>query len=88
MGLPEFWVSGIQQWADSNSCIREVWPFGSRARGDHEDSSDVDLAVTLTPPTGLPGRTPLTGPCSNLGIGRPEGRGRRSLNGLWIARLT
>ena len=57
IGLPESWINGIQQWAEKNSSIREVWLFGSRARGDHEDA-DVDLAVTLTPPTGLPGRIP------------------------------
>jgi predicted nucleotidyltransferase len=32
MGMPESWINGIQQWAESNSSIREVWLFGSRAR--------------------------------------------------------
>ena len=25
--------------------VKEVWLFGSRARGDNEDKSDIDLAI-------------------------------------------
>jgi predicted nucleotidyltransferase len=28
--------------------IKEVWLFGSRARGNHRERSDIDLAVRLT----------------------------------------
>jgi predicted nucleotidyltransferase len=27
--------------------VREVWLFGSRARGDHRRASDVDLAIRM-----------------------------------------
>jgi predicted nucleotidyltransferase len=50
--LPEYWLRGIQQWAEQNGNVVEVWLFGSRARGEGTDESDVDLAVTLMPPKG------------------------------------
>jgi predicted nucleotidyltransferase len=50
MPLPKPWADGIRQWAERTGCIREVWLFGSRARGDHEENSDVDLALALMPP--------------------------------------
>jgi hypothetical protein len=28
IGLPESWINGIQQWAEKNSSIREVWLLG------------------------------------------------------------
>lgn len=27
------------------SCIEEIWLFGSRARGDYRERSDIDLAI-------------------------------------------
>jgi predicted nucleotidyltransferase len=88
MGLPESWVNGIQQWAASNSSIREVWLFGSRARGNQEDDADVDLALRLMPPRVCPAAFPLTGRWSTSLTKKSEERGRRNLNGLWVARLT
>ena len=29
----------------SLSCIEEIWLYGSRARGDHHERSDIDLAL-------------------------------------------
>lgn len=52
MQLPQPWLKGIQEWAAKNGSIREVWLFGSRARGDSTEDSDVDLAVTLMPAKG------------------------------------
>jgi predicted nucleotidyltransferase len=49
MGLPEAWHRAIEQWAEQNSNITEVWLFGSRARGEATDDKDVDLAITLMP---------------------------------------
>jgi predicted nucleotidyltransferase len=52
MHLPEAWVRGIQEWAEQNASIQEVWLFGSRARVEApKKGSDVDLAFQLTPPT-------------------------------------
>ena len=52
MNLPEPWLRGIQEWAAQNRNVSEVWLFGSRARGDAREDSDVDLALTLMPPKG------------------------------------
>lgn len=30
------------------SFVREIWLFGSRARGTHHERSDIDLALYLT----------------------------------------
>lgn len=35
----------IVDWAGSREEIRRVWLYGSRARGDHRDDSDMDLAI-------------------------------------------
>jgi predicted nucleotidyltransferase len=52
MQLPETWLQAIRQWAARRASVREVWLFGSRAKGTAEPDSDVDLAIVLTPPTG------------------------------------
>jgi predicted nucleotidyltransferase len=46
------WLTGVQEWAEQNDSIQEVWLFGSQARGDATETSDVDLAITLAPPKG------------------------------------
>jgi predicted nucleotidyltransferase len=48
----EAWLRAIEQWAERNDSIKEVWLFGSRARGEATDVSDVDIAITLMPPKG------------------------------------
>jgi predicted nucleotidyltransferase len=47
--LPETWRRAIEQWAVQNGNIKEVWLFGSRARGEATDDKDVDIAITLMP---------------------------------------
>ena len=40
-------VEAIVRWARWNWNVREIWLFGSRARGDSRPDSNVDLALTL-----------------------------------------
>src|SRR5690606_13670191 len=42
--LPYHWLAAISEWAVRHP-IKEVWLYGSRARGTHRQDSDVDLAV-------------------------------------------
>lgn len=51
MDMRDEWVRGLKSWAAANDCVRQLWLFGSRARGDAKDS-DVDLAIALMPPIG------------------------------------
>jgi predicted nucleotidyltransferase len=51
MQLPETWREAIEQWAARTASVREVWLFGSRAKGTAEPDSDVDIAIRLMPPT-------------------------------------
>ncbi|MCI5045467.1 MAG: nucleotidyltransferase domain-containing protein [Aquisalinus sp.] len=44
-GLPESDRIEINRWAISTPAIKEVWLFGSRAKGTHRPDSDIDLAV-------------------------------------------
>ena len=39
----------LLDWAQSNECIRQVWIFGSRARGEGRPDSDIDVAVEIDP---------------------------------------
>jgi hypothetical protein len=50
MNLPEAWRQIIAAWAERNECVREVWLFGSRVKGNPK-KNDVDLAIYLMPPT-------------------------------------
>lgn len=52
MEMSEAWVQGIQQWALRTYSVREVWLFGSRAKGSSHPDSDIDLAIALMPPSG------------------------------------
>jgi predicted nucleotidyltransferase len=51
MDLPEGWRQAILAWAEDTKCVREVWLFGSRAKGISAEGSDVDLAIYLMPPS-------------------------------------
>jgi len=31
------------------SFVEQIWVFGSRARGDHHPTSDIDLAIVVSP---------------------------------------
>jgi predicted nucleotidyltransferase len=52
------WKRDIRNWAKLHDHVREIWLFGSRARGVAKPESDVDLALILMPP-GRFGSTPL-----------------------------
>ncbi|MEW5963407.1 MAG: nucleotidyltransferase domain-containing protein [Pseudomonadota bacterium] len=43
--IPDSWKKRIIDWANREPEIREVWLYGSRARGDHRCDSDIDLAI-------------------------------------------
>ena len=47
MQLTQTQISTIARWAESKSWVFEIRLFGSRARGDAREDSDIDLAVTL-----------------------------------------
>jgi predicted nucleotidyltransferase len=52
MDMQDEWLRNLRSWASKNDSIRELWLFGSRARGDSQPESDVDLAVALMPARG------------------------------------
>lgn len=35
----------VAKWADDRPCVRRVYLYGSRVRGDHRPESDVDVFV-------------------------------------------
>ena len=39
-------------WAEENGSVRELWLFGSRAKGNARLGSDVDIGLVLMPPDG------------------------------------
>jgi predicted nucleotidyltransferase len=47
MHITEADRASIVEWATQHGEIVEVWLFGSRARGDHGDDSDIDLAIVI-----------------------------------------
>jgi predicted nucleotidyltransferase len=51
MDMQPEWLRGLREWAQSNDAVRQLWLFGSRARGDARENSDVDLALALMPLT-------------------------------------
>src|SRR5664279_3477291 len=44
-GLPDSTIENIQKVFENNSKIDEVIVFGSRAKGNYKEGSDIDLAV-------------------------------------------
>lgn len=40
-------------WAKPHNSVIAIWLFGSRARGDHRQDSDFDIALELAPKKGL-----------------------------------
>jgi predicted nucleotidyltransferase len=52
MGIPDEWRKSLRQWASKNDSVRQLWLFGSYAKGTEKPESDVDIAVALMPPKG------------------------------------
>ena len=50
--IPAEWHRELCGWARKNESVRELWLFGSRAKGTSRPDSDVDLALVLIPPKG------------------------------------
>jgi predicted nucleotidyltransferase len=44
------WSRGLREWAEANDAVCQLWVFGSRARGDALEGSDIDIALALAPP--------------------------------------
>jgi len=49
LGLPLGWKADLIGWAKDNGSVRELWLFGSRAKGTARIDSDVDLGLALMP---------------------------------------
>jgi predicted nucleotidyltransferase len=47
--LSDACVDAIRAWALRTNAVREVWLFGSRAKGTSRPGSDVDLALVIMP---------------------------------------
>ena len=52
MDMRDEWLRDLRSWASKNESVRELWLYGSRARGDSREESDIDLAIALMPPIG------------------------------------
>jgi predicted nucleotidyltransferase len=44
------WLRGLREWAEANDAVCQLWVFGSRARGDAREDSDIDIALALAMP--------------------------------------
>jgi predicted nucleotidyltransferase len=52
MDMRDEWIAALRAWATNNDCVRELWLFGSRAKGAPRPDSDIDIALALMPPSG------------------------------------
>ena len=50
--IPPDWVKQIKEWGASTPSVAAVYLFGSRARGTHRETSDLDLAILVGAPDG------------------------------------
>jgi predicted nucleotidyltransferase len=50
--MDEVFIKGLREWAEANGNVKELWLFGSHAKGTSRFESDVDIAVALIPPQG------------------------------------
>lgn len=46
-GIEAEWIGSIREWAESEPLVLEVYFFGSRVKGSHLTSSDLDVAVKV-----------------------------------------
>lgn len=44
-GISERFIDALRKYCENNEQVEKVVLFGSRARGDHQKSSDIDLIV-------------------------------------------
>jgi len=49
MDMKDEWLSALQEWAKKHESIRELWVFGSRAKGTAKPDSDLDVGIYLMP---------------------------------------
>src|ERR1700722_534150 len=47
-GISDLWNDALADWAAGRDRIQEVYVFGSRAKRNHRDDSDLDVALVLT----------------------------------------
>lgn len=59
--LPNGWLQALREWCEQTSEIDKMWMYGSRARGEHQEGSDLDLVVSIA---GYHNNTPLGIWCS------------------------
>jgi len=52
MDMRDEWLAALSNWARNNDAVRELWLFGSRAKGNPQPDSDIDVAIALMPPNG------------------------------------
>ncbi|KDR25416.1 nucleotidyltransferase family protein [Caballeronia zhejiangensis] len=52
MGVDEKVVQALSEWSEGNPLVRRAYVFGSRARGDFTDKSDLDVALEIDPADG------------------------------------
>jgi predicted nucleotidyltransferase len=52
MDIPDEWLNGLRSWASDTHAVRELWVFGSYAKGLARPESDADIAIALMPARG------------------------------------
>ena len=40
-------ANAVRDWAQKRPFVRRAWIYGSRARGDHGENSDLDVAIEI-----------------------------------------
>ena|SRR5271167_2387994 len=50
--MNEVFIKNLREWAEANGSVKELWLFGSRAKGTSRFESDTDIAVALIPAQG------------------------------------
>jgi predicted nucleotidyltransferase len=50
--MNKVFIKYLREWAEANGSVKELWLFGSRAKGTSRFDSDADIAVALMPAQG------------------------------------